>query len=111
MADRRPALGVIAFAHLCELLNSMAPNSKEWFRERCGIGKRTTDKFFKTLRNRKLIYVSYWSTGGKRVSTRIAMWTWGYNRPDAPRPKPVPKAIIDRASRLRRKAFSHAKQQ
>jgi len=109
MARRRPALGVIAFAHLCELLCSMAPNSKEWFRERCGIGKRTADKLCHTLRNRKLIHVSYWSTGGKRASTRIAMWTWGYNRPDADRPKPVPKSVINRASKRRRKLLSHAK--
>ena len=89
----------------------MAPNSKEWFRERCGVGKRTADKFFRTLRHHKLIYVSYWSTGGKRVSTRIAMWTWGYNHPDAERPKPVPRDVVNRESKRRRKLLSHAKQQ
>lgn len=103
MANKRPSLGVIAFAHLCELLNSRAPHSKEWFREQIGVSHRTMDKFMQTLRNRKLIYVSHWATDGKRISTRIAYWTWGYNRQDADRPPTVPREIINRNSKRRRR--------
>lgn len=103
MANIRASLGVIAFGHLCELLCSKAPNSRKWFREQIGVGDRTMDKFFRVLKNRKLIYVSYWSTGGKRSSTRIAMWTWGYNQPDADKPKPIPRSVVNRNSKRRRR--------
>lgn len=104
MANRRPALGVIAFANLCELMVTKPPHSREWFRTQIGVGLRTMDKYMRLLIHKKLIYVADWTTGGKRVSTRIALWTWGYNREDAPRPTPVPRHIVNRNSKRRRAA-------
>lgn len=102
MANRRPALGVIAFAHLCELLNAKMPHSQLWFRTQIGVSESTMTKFMRTLKNRKLIYVFDWTHDGKRTSTRIALWTWGYNREDAPRPIPVPRDIVNRSSKRKR---------
>lgn len=59
-------------------------------------------KFMRILKNRKLIYVVDWTHDGKRISTRIALWTWGYNRENAPRPKPIPREIVNRNSKRRR---------
>ena len=108
MADKRPSLGVIAFAHLCELLNARTPHSKEWFREQIGVSPNTMTKFMRILRNRKLIHVYAWTHDGKRISTRIALWTWGYNRDDAPRPKPVPREVVNRNSKRRRAEFKRS---
>ena len=102
MANRRPALGVIAFAHLCELLNAKAPHSQAWFREQIGVGTNTMTKFMRVLKNRKLIHVAAWTHDGKRISTRIALWTWGYNQPDADRPPCVPREVVNRNSKRRR---------
>lgn len=107
MANKRPSLGVIAFAHLCELLNSRAPYSQEWFREQIGVSVNTMTKFMRILKNRKLIYIADWTHDGKRISTRVALWTWGYNRENAPRPKPVPKEIVNRNSKRRRAERKH----
>lgn len=106
MANKRPALGVIAFAHLCELMNSRAPYSQAWFREQIGVSMNTMTKFMRILKNRKLIYIAEWTHDGKRISTRIALWTWGYNRENAPRPPCVPREIVNRNSKRRRR---HAK--
>ena len=100
---RRPALGVIAFANLIELMVTKTPHSKEWFREQIGVSVGTMTKFMRILRHKKLIHVYAWTHDGKRVSTRIALWTWGYNRDDAPRPTPVPRKIIDRNNKRNRR--------
>lgn len=99
----RLAVNAAAFAELCLLLNS-GEYTKAQLTEKTGIVIGTTTKWMKMLERRKLIYICDWLVGP--VGQPAAVWTWGFEVENAPRPKPMTQAqYSDRYRNKKRGTF------
>lgn len=79
----------IAFAELCLLLNA-GEYTKDQLAEKTGLVIGTVTKWMKMLERRKLIYIVGYLKGP--VGQPAAIWTWGFEVENAPRPAALTQA-------------------
>lgn len=89
MKHRSEVLNASAFANLCLLLNQ-GEYTKHQMAEGVGITIGTCLKWVNMLHRMKLIYIAGWNRG--LAGAPAAVWTWGFEGRDAPRPKAMTQA-------------------
>lgn len=99
----RMAGNATAFAELCLLLNN-GEYTKNQLADKTGLVIGTIIKWVKMLERRKLIYICGWQIGP--VGQPAAIWTWGFEMDNVPRPKPMTQAqYSDRYRNKKRGTF------
>jgi transcription initiation factor IIE alpha subunit len=83
-AQRKSGTNAAAFATMCLLLND-GEHTKDQLAEETGLVIGTIIKWLRILRSKKLVYIIGWKSG--LAGAPAAVWVWGYEMPDAPRPK------------------------
>jgi len=96
----RLAANATAFAELCLLLND-SEYTKEELSEKTGLVIGTVTKWMAILQRRKLVYICEWRKG--IAGAPAAVWAWGYEKSDAPRPKPMTQAQYDARRRAKKR--------
>lgn len=96
-------VNAVAFATMCELLNSGA-YTKDELQDQLGLVIGTVIRWMRLLEHRKLIYIESYRIGP--VGQPAARWTWGFEMENAPRPKPMTIAMYsERYRSKKRKTF------
>lgn len=92
-----------ALIELCRLLNDSAYTKQELM-DLLGCAPNTVTKWVRILQHKKLVYVCEWRPGLRGCPA--AVWAWGYECKDAPRPKPMePKLYSQRYKAKKRGVF------
>lgn len=92
-----------AFGQMCFHLND-SQYTKEELSQLCGIAIGTVIKWMRILRRRKLVYVFKWRR--PPVGPPAAVWAWGYEMTDAPRPKAMTQAQYSERYRAKKRGGS-----
>lgn len=99
-AQKKSNTNANAFAEMCRLLND-GEHTKDQLAEDTGVVMGTVIKWIRILRKKKLIYIIGWRRGP--VGQPAAIWVWGYEMPDAPRPKAMTSQLYSERYRAKKR--------
>lgn len=77
------------------------PVSKYTLQDLTGLGNTTVSRWMQMLHRSELVYIADWSRVGTRGNW-TAMWAFGYQRADKPKPKALTNAEYLKRYRLRK---------
>jgi transcription initiation factor IIE alpha subunit len=80
------SVSAMTFAEMIKLLHE-GEYTKKLIQEKLGIANNTVQRWLEVLYRRKLVYIAAWERGPR--GNPAAMWAFGYEMEDAPKPKPL----------------------
>lgn len=90
----------IAFATMCELLNS-GVYTKDELQAKLGVTIGTVTRWMKLLEHRNLVYIESYRIAP--AGAPAARWTWGFEMASAPKPKPMTMAMYSERYRAKKR--------
>lgn len=100
-APARLPTDTIAFAHAIRAMQERAVSADQ-IGEVTGWAHTTVTRFLRHCRRIGLIHIGEWHRTAKNVGVWARMYQYG-NEPDAPRPKAIPRSVVERRSNLARR--------